>query len=101
MIRKDTNFTIKDFSISDYPQNSTLAANTAAAAYELGKHEYYTDNMNTLTTTQKRNVSIHELGHVLGLEHSPSGNVMYYAVSNKTTLSTTDKASYDAAYDNY
>lgn len=46
----------------------------------------------------KQNVATHELGHGLRLGHNASSDVMYQYSTSKTTLSTNDKQSYDAAY---
>lgn len=49
----------------------------------------------------KQNVATHELGHGLRLGHNASSDVMYQYSTSKTTLSTNDKQSYDAAYKKY
>jgi predicted Zn-dependent protease len=46
----------------------------------------------------RRQVLIHELGHALGLDHSPYGNIMYKTVSDQTALGTQDNADYDYLY---
>ncbi|SQC54416.1 Uncharacterised protein [Listeria newyorkensis] len=97
VIRKDVWNTIEDVTLSDYSKKDTTAAMTSPS----GTIKYNKYNMDTLTTNEKNNVSIHELGHALRLAHNGTSDVMYYLVSTKVTLSINDKASYDAAYKKY
>lgn len=97
VIRKDTIFTIEDVRISDYTEKSNTAGVTSSA----GTIKFNKYTMDKLTSTQKKNVAIHELGHALGLAHNTSNDVMYKYVSTNTTLSSNDKASYDASYKRY
>ena len=97
VIREDSFFVIEDVFVSDYNEVS----NTAGVTSSSGTIKYNDFQMNMLTSSERKNVSIHEIGHALGLDHNTSSDVMYKYVSSKTTLSTNDKASYNAAYNNY
>lgn len=86
-----------DVVVSDYTENSNIAGVTSSArTIKLNKKV-----MDTLTASKKQNVTTHEFGHALGLKHSPEGNVMYKYLSSKTSLSATDKASFNAAKKNW
>lgn len=97
IIRKDTLLTAQDLAISDYSEQSTTAGKTNPNG-TMYFNRYLMDNY---STTQKRNVYTHELGHALGLGHNANGDVMYLTVSNVTSLSANDKASYDQSYARY
>lgn len=97
VIRKDTATRIEDVKISDYTEKSSTAGVTSSA----GTIKFNKYTMDNLSKTKKKNVAIHELGHALGLAHNTSKDVMYKYVSTKTTLSSNDKASYNAAYKRY
>jgi hypothetical protein len=46
------------------------------------------------TSSEIQNTITHELGHALGLDHSFTGNVMYYYQSSQTTLGSQDENDY-------
>ncbi len=54
-------------------------------------NDYYVPNE---TCDQMQNSITHEIGHALGLSHSYTGNVMYYAVIPQTTLGPQDLLDY-------
>ena len=97
VIRKDSWNTINDVTISDYYEVSSTAGVTAKA----GTIKFNTYQMDNYTTSKKRNVCAHELGHALGLAHNQKGDIMYAYVSIVTSLSANDKASYNASYKRY
>lgn len=97
IIRQDTASTIQDLRIYDYYEVS----NYAALASSGGTIRFNSYHMSGYTSTKRKNVAIHELGHVLGLAHNQSNDIMYSQVSSIVTLSINDKASYDAAYKKY
>lgn len=97
VIRKDSWNTINDVTISDYYEVSSTAGVTAKA----GTIKFNTYQMDNYTTSKKRNVCAHELGHALGLAHNQKGDIMYTYVSIVTSLSANDKASYNASYKRY
>ncbi|RID82607.1 cell surface protein [Mesobacillus zeae] len=97
VIRKDSAYVIQDVSISDYSEKS----NTGAVTSSGGTIKFNSYVMDTLSSTEKKNVAIHELGHALGLAHNTSSDVMYAYITTNTSLSDNDKASYNAAYNNY
>ena len=83
--------------LSDYYEVSSTAGVTAKA----GTIKFNTYQMDNYTTSKKRNVCAHELGHALGLAHNQKGDIMYAYVSIVTSLSANDKASYNASYKRY
>jgi hypothetical protein len=97
VIRKDSLATINDVTISDYYEKSSTAGVTSHS----GTIKFNTYKMEDYSTTKRKNVCIHELGHALGLEHNQQGDVMYAYVSTVTSLSANDKASYDKSYSRY
>lgn len=97
VIRKDSATVIEDVKISDYYEVSSTAGVTSSA----GTIRFNTYQMGGYTSTKRKNVAMHEIGHALGLAHNTSADVMYAYVSTKVTLSANDKASYDAAYKKY
>ena len=48
---------------------------------------------------EKRNTTIHELGHALGLKHSYKNNIMYDTVTKQTSLGWQDKQCYNYNWD--
>lgn len=68
-----------------------LLPSQATSTVEL--NTYYLDNDQNTSVTQK--TVTHELGHVLGLDHSFSGNVMYAHPSSQTALGDQDLIDYD------
>lgn len=97
VIRKDTLSTIQDVTISDYYEVSS----TAGVASSAGTIKFNKYRMNGYNAAKRKNVAMHEIGHVLRLAHNINGDVMYEYVSTQTTLTVNDKASYDAAYRKY
>lgn len=82
-----------DVVISDYSENSSVAGVTSPQrTIKLNKKQ-----MDTYTAAQKRNVTTHEFGHALGLNHSTTGNVLYAYVSSVTKLGQSDKDSLNSA----
>lgn len=62
---------------------------------------YNTYSMNAKSTTQKQGVMVHEIGHVLGLNHSPSNaNIMFEcaACTQRSTPNTDDRNGINALY---
>ena len=97
VIRVDNASRIQDVKISDYYEVGNVAGVTNAK----GTIKFNTYNMDDYSSTKKRNVCTHELGHALGLAHNFSTDVMYFQVSTKIYLSDNDKASYDKSYKRY
>lgn len=97
IIRKDTVSTIKDVTVSDYYEESSIIGVTSSK----GTLKFNTYRMNRCTYNEKLNVAIHELGHALGLGHNFKGDIMYRYGTNLVTLSNNDKRSYDAAVKRY
>ena len=94
VIRKSTWYRQTDVTISDYTEESSVAGVTSSS----GTIKFNSYRMSGYNTTRKLNVCLHELGHALGLAHNQSGDAMYTYVSNVTSLSANDKASYDSSY---
>lgn len=98
VIRKDSLFVIQDVYISDINK----ANGATGITYSNGKIELNTYYFDNCTSSQKTNTATHELGHALGLDHSPSSNdIMYTSQTSNTILSQNDKDSYDASYARY
>lgn len=103
VIRKDTAFTMADVEISDFEEKSNTAGRTSSTGtikfntYVLDK--YYVGA--TINHEIIENVCLHELGHALGLAHNYNTDVMYMYISEMTSLSINDKASYDKSYARY
>jgi hypothetical protein len=98
VIRRDTIRTIQDVSVSDYEgDNSSIAT-----VYSSGKIKFNQVVMDTQNDNQKKKACLFALGIALGLgSTNKKCDVMYTYSSSVTTLSTNDKASYDAAYKKY
>ncbi|MCQ2011313.1 matrixin family metalloprotease [Sporolactobacillus sp. STSJ-5] len=90
-IRHDTDWTIKDVTLSDI----YIVNGTNATTYQYGELKFNKYNMDQLSGTRKQNVATHELGHTLGLAHNTSEDIMYKYDTTRTSLSANDKASYD------
>lgn len=71
---------------------------TAGVASSSGTLELNTAYLDDYGYNMRLNTVMHELGHMLGLGHNDSGDVMYKNVTSNITLTTNDKYSYDLAY---
>lgn len=97
VIRPDSAKVLQDVNCSDTTANNYVNATT----YASGKIIFNKKNMDKKNAAGKKNVETHELGHCLRLAHNTSSDIMYMYSTTKTTLSTNDKKSYDAAYKKY
>jgi hypothetical protein len=98
VIRKDSLLVIQDVYISDYTETSDTLGFTNSA----GVMKFNTYNFSTMTSAQRQKTATHELGHALWLDHTNGTNdVMRQGKLSTTSLSSTDKASYDASYTHY
>ena len=62
-------------------------------------NDYHFEDM---TSAQRIKTATHELGYALGLDHTNGTNdIMKQGKLSITSLSSTDKSSYDEAYNNY
>lgn len=97
VIRKKSRKMKNNLTVSDYTKKEPVVAVTSGR----GTIKINNYHMRNLTTNQKRNVMIHELGHALGLAHNTKSDVVFTYVTSKTTLSKNDKESYNAVYKKY
>lgn len=96
VLQNAANTLFTDMTCSDY-SNPRDGLNAVTSSNGTMKFNIY--NMDGLSSTGKKNVATHELGHTLGLAHNPnSSDLMYYLDNNTTTLSVDDKGSYNVAY---
>lgn len=100
-ITPDTVWTIEDLTVSDVNSSSgawsgvTGLYTNRSGADRLQLNKYY---LGSNTSSQRQNTCTHELGHALGLAHSSSGNIMYYAQSSQTSLGSQDTSDYSYLY---
>lgn len=98
VIRADSPLVIQDVFISDYYEVSTTMGYTDPGG-SIMFNEYHYD---TMTTKERLKTATHELGHALGLDHtSGKYDIMKQGKVEITSLSQTDKDSYDEAYETY
>lgn len=98
VIRKDSLSVIQDVKISDYDGDNTTILTVSSS----GKIKFNQKVMDTHTNDEKKSDCLYALGIALGLGKTKnSSDVMYSYKSSKTTLSSNDKVSYDAAYKKY
>jgi len=94
-ILPDTWWTYQDLTVDDVNRSDvtwTGQYTNSVGSDEIDLNRYYLDND---TSAQQQNTATHELGHSLGLAHSFSGNVMYYAQTSQTALGSHDQSNYD------
>jgi len=94
-ILPDTWWTYEDLTVSDVNRSDVGWVGryiNSVGSDDIELNRYYLDND---TSAQKQNTTTHELGHALGLAHSFSGNVMYYAQTSQTALGSHDISDYN------
>lgn len=98
IIRPDSILVVEDVFLSDYYQvSSTMAVTSSAGTIKFNDYHYA-----TMTSSQRIKTTTHEFGHALGLDHTwGSLDIMQQGKLSITSLSSTDKSSYDAAYLTY
>lgn len=84
--------------LSDYYQvSSTMAVTSSAGTIKFNDYKYQ-----NMSTDEKIKTTTHEFGHGLGLDHTNGTyDIMQQGKLSITSLSYTDKSSYDAAYSTY
>jgi len=98
VIREDSVFTTEDVYISDYYEvSNTMGKTSSQGTIKLNDYHY-----SSMTMGERVKTTTHEFGHALGLDHTDGDkDIMRQGKFSLTTLSSTDKSSYDKAYDNY
>ncbi|WP_076850169.1 M43 family zinc metalloprotease [Rubeoparvulum massiliense] len=98
VIRPDSAWVIEDVYLSDFYQvSSTMAVTSSAGTIKFNDYHY-----SGMTTNQRIKTTTHEFGHALGLDHTyGTYDIMQQGKLSLTSLSTTDKRSYDEAYKTY
>ena len=90
---------IADVIISDVNISNTSVLGTTDPN---GFIRYNRANLEKSSSTRKKHVAIHEMGHALGLAHnSGSRDVMKNPANDATFLTSNDKASLEASYSRY
>ncbi|MDR0488885.1 MAG: M57 family metalloprotease [Propionibacteriaceae bacterium] len=98
VIRRDSLTVAQDLYVTDIDQQN-MASGATSSDGKLKLNVYYLKNE---TENTKTHIATHELGHALGLAHTPtSGNMMWGWISGVILLSQDDKTAYDRAYKNY
>jgi hypothetical protein len=89
---------IDEVNTSSAPWTGISAYTAFPATSTLTLNAYYLDSCGgfCLDSLNNRIATTHEFGHSLGLDHSYSGNIMFYTVNNPatTTLGDQDKSDY-------
>lgn len=98
VIRPDDIWVIEDVFISDFNEvSTTMGVTCSCGTIKLNDYHYA-----GMTAGQRTKTTTHEFGHALGLDHtSGSSDIMQQGKLSITSLSKTDKDSYDEAYKTY
>lgn len=98
VIREDSSTVIQDVFVSDYNEVSTTMAYTSSGG-QIMLNDYQFEDMNS---NERLKTVTHEFGHALGLDHTwGDDDIMQQGKLEITSLSQTDKDSYDEAYESY
>ncbi len=93
-IAPDTVLTFEDLRISDINLPDVLWAGCYTNKIGTDTLEVNRAFLLNYNNSKRQNVFTHELGHSLGLAHSPVGNVMYPVTTIRTALSAQDISDY-------
>ncbi|MDR2043199.1 MAG: matrixin family metalloprotease [Clostridium sp.] len=99
VIRPDSILVVQDVFVTDYTEVSSNLGYTDKNNAMICFNTYQFTGM---TSAQRQKTATHEFGHALGLDHTTgTDDVMRQGLSSTIALSSTDKASYDYAYNQY
>ncbi len=98
IIQKDTVIARQDVVFRDIKEESKVLGVTKLKERSIELNTY---RMDKASDNVRLSVIIHEFGHALGLGHNDPADVMYEENRGVIELTTSDKKSYDAAYERY
>ncbi len=87
------NISISDYNDQDVAETGYYSPTATTSIVALNSYFLTND-----TLAQIQNTITHELGHALGLDHSFTGNIMYFNQTSQAILGPQDKSDYDCLW---